>query len=283
MRGPGRRVAVALALLLALGGILGAYISSSSPTPPSGTADSLVSGPLSAHTGPFLTDSHGRIVILRGVNAVYKRAPYELYADPGKSWNFSRQDAARMASLGFNVVRLGIIWEGLEPGTLGPNSPAICTSGKPSDPHQFNAAIARAYLEKVAQAVKLLGEYHIYTLLDMHEDVYSSEFGGEGAPPWAVCSGDHPIGTLPGRWSNTYNDPALITSVQHFWTNDVVGDLQGEYIRVWKTVATYFRNNPWVVGYDPINEPFTKTLMAGGGITSGMLVYGSRRPRPEHA
>jgi endoglycosylceramidase len=263
MRGQGRRIAVALALLIAVGGIVGAYVSSPTTASSEAVANSVVSGPLSAHTGPYLTDSHGRIVFLRGVNAVYKRAPYELYDDPGKSWNFSRRDAARMASLGFNVVRLGIIWEGLEPGTLGPNNPAICTPGKPADPHQFNAAIADAYLAKVAETVRLLGEYHIYTLLDMHEDVYSSEFGGEGAPPWAVCSGSHPIGTLPGRWSNTYNDPALITSVQHFWTNDVVGDLQGEYIRVWKTVATYFRNNPWVVGYDPINEPFTKTLMAG--------------------
>jgi endoglycosylceramidase len=263
MRAQGRRLAVATAMVVALGSIIGAYVSASNSPNSQPASSAIVEGPLSAHTGPYLTDSNGRVVFLRGVNAVYKRAPYELYADPGKSWNFSRRDAARMAALGFNVVRLGIIWEGLEPGTLGPNNPAVCAPGRPSDPHQFNAATADAYLAKVAQTVKLLGEYHIYTLLDMHEDVYSSEFGGEGAPPWAVCSGPYPIGTLPGRWSNTYNDPALITSVHHFWTNDVVGDLQGEYIRVWKTVASYFRSNPWVVGYDPINEPFTKTLMAG--------------------
>jgi endoglycosylceramidase len=201
--------------------------------------------------------------MLRGVNAVYKRAPFELYADPGKDWNFSQKDAERMAALGFNVVRLGVIWEGLEPGTLGPNNAAICSPGPSHDPHQFNASVASAYLAKVAKTVALLGKYHIYTLLDMHEDVYSSEFGGEGAPPWAVCTDSYPIGTLPGRWSNTYNDPGLITAVKHFWTNDVVGDLQGEYIRVWKVVAHYFRDDPWVVGYDPINEPFTKTLRPG--------------------
>jgi endoglycosylceramidase len=256
---------VVIALLIAIGGTVGGYLAASGSGSPVSfpAADDLVHGTLSADSGPYLTDSRGRVVILRGVNAVYKRAPYELYLDPGKPWNFSKKDAARMASLGFNVVRLGIIWEGLEPGTLGPNNPAVCSPGKPRNPHQFNAAVATAYLAKVAETVALLGKYHIYTLLDMHEDVYSSEFGGEGAPPWAVCTGAYPIRILPGRWSNTYNDPGLITAVQHFWTNNVVGDLQGEYIRVWKTVADYFRDNRWVVGFDPINEPFTRTLLPG--------------------
>ncbi len=259
-----RRFAVGLAVIIALVGVALGYVVTSPGGPPALPAnDTVVSGPLSANGGPYLTDSHGRVVFLRGVNAVYKRAPYELYADPGKPWNFSSADAARMASLGFNVVRLGIIWQGVEPGSLGPNSPEVCTPGTPGDPHQFNASVASAYLARVAKTVDLLGKYHIYTLLDMHEDVYSSEFGGEGAPAWAVCTDGHPIGTLPGRWSNTYNDPALISSVTHLWTNDVVGDLQGEYVRSWKAVAAYFSANPWVVGFDPINEPFTKTLLPG--------------------
>ncbi len=259
-----RRVVVALAATVALGSIVGAYAASTGSGPAAYSAqDVAVRGPLSALGGPYLTDRAGRVVFLHGVNAVYKRAPYELYADPGKGWSFTRADAARMALLGFNVVRLGVIWQGLEPGTLGPDSPGICTPGTPRDPHQFDARVASAYLARVARTVDLLGRFHIYTLLDMHEDVYSSEFGGEGAPSWAVCSDGHPIGTLPGRWSNTYNDPALIASVRHFWTNDVVGDLQGEYIRSWRAVAAYFSDNPWVVGFDPINEPFTKTLQAG--------------------
>ncbi len=259
-----RRVVVALAAVVALGSVVGAYVSSdrSGPATYSGS-EAVVHGPLAAPGGPYLTDHAGRVVFLHGVNAVYKRAPYELFADPGHPWDFTRADAARMASLGFNVVRLGIIWQGLEPGTLGPNSPQVCTPGAPGDPHQFDAKVASAYLARVARTVDLLGQFHIYTLLDMHEDVYSSEFGGEGAPAWAVCSDGHTIGTLPGRWSNTYNDPALISSAHHFWINDVVGDLQGEYIRSWRATATYFSGNPWVVGFDPINEPFTRTLQTG--------------------
>ncbi len=261
MRIPGKRlVIIAVALLVVVGGVIGGLVATSGSSTQFPAADAYAHGELLADSGPFLTDSLGRVVLLRGVNAVYKRAPYELYADPGKPWNFTAADAQRMAKLGFNIVRLGVIWEGLEPGTLGPNNPAICTPGTPGNAHQFNAAVADAYLAKVAKTVNLLGKYHIYTLLDMHEDVYSSEFGGEGAPPWAVCTDGNPIGTLPGRWSNTYNDPALRASVQNFWNNDVVGDLQGEYDHVWQVVAHYFSDNQWIAGYDPINEPFTRDL-----------------------
>ena len=35
--------------------------------------------------------------------------------------------------------------------------------------------------------IKLLGSHGIYSLLDMHQDVLSSEFGGyDGAPRWVV-------------------------------------------------------------------------------------------------
>jgi len=248
-------LAVGVVAGVALAGRGAKVISAAEPT-----ARAPLSGFLRARGGPNLIDQWGRVVILHGVNAVYKHPPYELYADPGAAWDFSAADAARIAGLGFDVVRLGIVWQGIEPGTLGPNDPSICTPGPVHDPHQWNAAVAQAYLDKVARTVATLARYHVYTLLDMHEDVYSSAFGGEGAPLWAVCTDELPIGHLPGRWSNTYADPALEAAVRHFWTNDVSGDLQGEYLRAWQAVATRFADNPWVVGYDPINEPFTRAV-----------------------
>ena len=47
----------------------------------------------------------------------------------GRRGDFTQADAARIAALGFDVVRLGIIWQGIEPGTLGPDDPRICTPG----------------------------------------------------------------------------------------------------------------------------------------------------------
>ena len=220
-----------------------------------------VSGLISSPGGPYLYDRSGRVVFLHGVNAVYKTAPFELFPDPKAPWNFSATDAALMARLGFNVVRLGILWQGLEPGRGGPNNPAICTPGRPGDPHMFDRAVADRYLAKVARIVDLLGRYGIYTLLDMHQDVYNQAFRGEGAPAWAVCTDNEPIMALPGRWSRNYNNSTLQVAVAHFWANDVVGDLQGQYDLVWNTVARYFAHNPWIVGYDPFNEPFEREIV----------------------
>jgi endoglycosylceramidase len=204
-------------------------------------------------------DSSGRMVILHGVNGVYKHAPYIAYPDPGTPWNFDATDAKKMQQLGFNVVRLGIEWQALEPGSGGPNQPKICTPGAPGDPHEFNQAVADAYLAHVKATVDLLARHGIYTLLDMHQDVYDKLFRGEGAPEWAVCTDNVPIVPKGGRWSNNYSNPQLDTAVGHFWRNDVVGDLQGQFDLVWATVAKYFKSDPWVIGYDPYNEPFSTT------------------------
>jgi endoglycosylceramidase len=218
---------------------------------------------MSSPGGPYIYDAHGRVVILHGVNVVYKHAPYVAYRDSGKAWNFDETDASRMQSLGFNLVRLGIEWHALEPGSGGPNQPGVCTPGTPGDPHEFNRAIALRYLRHVAATVNLLAHHGIYTLLDMHQDVYNSNFRGEGAPDWAVCTNNVPIVPLGGRWSNNYANPTLETAVGHFWSNDVVGNLQGQFDLAWETVANYFKNNPWVIGYDPYNEPFeTATVVA---------------------
>ncbi len=221
-------------------------------------AASTLSGFLSAPGGPYLRDQYSRVVILHGVNAVYKLAPYELTVTPGQPNTFDAADARTIARLGFNVVRLGMLWQGLEPGAGGPNQPAVCTPGAPANPHMYSAATVRAYLAKVAAVVDLLGRYGIYTLLDMHQDVYNSLYRGEGAPAWAVCTDGLPIVALGGRWSQNYHNPTLDIAVAHFWGNDVTGDLQGEYDRVWGAVAHSFADNPWIAGYDPYNEPFSR-------------------------
>lgn len=229
---------------------------------------------LSSPGGPYLYDSQGRVILMHGVNVVYKHAPYIAYPDPGQPWNFDATDAAKMQRLGFNVVRLGIEWQALEPGSGGPNQPQICTAGTPTSTAmpEWNQAIAEQYLDHVQATVDLLAKYGIYTLLDMHQDVYNQNFRGEGAPDWAVCTNNVPIVPKGGRWSNNYSNPTLQTAVGHFWSNDVVGNLQANYDMAWKTVAEKFKNDKWVVGYDPFNEPFsTETQTASGSTYTGQL------------
>ena len=220
-----------------------------------------IAGPIRSPGGPFLYDRQGRVIFLHGVDAVYKRKPFELYADPGKPWNFSAADASLMARLGFDVVRLGMTWSGLEPGKAKANSPAICGRGRPTNPHQLNLAVLDRYVAHLKQTVDLLGRFHIFTILDMHQDVYNQAFDGEGAPSWAVCTNDVPRTDPPGRWSSEYSTTAARVAFGHFWNNDVRGDLQGQYDHVWGYVAKAFRGNPWVIGYDPFNEPYSTSLV----------------------
>jgi endoglycosylceramidase len=236
-------------------------VRTSAPSSPKVQVKDYVSGRIYAPGGPFFYDSHGRVVIFHGVNAVYKHPPFVLYPDPGKPWSFTAKDAKEIASLGFNVVRLGILWQGLEPGYLGPNSPSICTRGTPGHAHQYNQATINNYLDKVAATVNLLGRYHIYTILDMHQDVYNQVFRGEGEPAWAVCTNGLPIDNLLGRWSRDYREPAVGAAFANLWTNDVIGNLQGNYDRVWQQVALKFADNPWILGYDLFNEPFAPSLL----------------------
>ena len=88
-------------------------------------------GPLRAPGGPFLVDQTGRTVLLHGVDLVYKIPPYEVDVNGSGRNVLTPAEAQRMAQLGFTVVRLGIIWKGLEPGTDPINDPAICTPGAP--------------------------------------------------------------------------------------------------------------------------------------------------------
>ncbi len=238
---------------------------SASPIPSANPANGPV-GPFRAPGGPELLDRDGRVVLLHGVDLVYKIPPYEVEVGGTGRNVLTSAEAQHMAQLGFDVVRLGIIWKGLEPGTAPINAAGICTPGTPraSGPGQFNARIFDTYLDRLQATIALLARYGISSLIDMHQDVYNEAFGGEGAPNWAVCTDG--IEPKPQRgvadWSVNYTGPGVSEAYGHFWDNDVVGNLQGEFDSLWTRVATRLRGNPWVVGYDPFNEPYGPGLSA---------------------
>ncbi len=252
-------------------------------------------GIVAARGGPYMTDRFGRRLQLHGVNLVAKcgggavptsaagnpcvgpiRGSQPAFVltptatDPGR--RFTAGDARTLARLGFTVVRLGIIWEGLEPGPagVGPNDSRYCTphvAGTPfpslgaADP--YRPAVVKAYLNRTARIVNLLGHAGIRVIVDMHQDAWGSAFSnrsgptpwnGEGAPPWATCTDGKPFTALPG-WASEYGDPAVSEAIHNFFSNDVRGDLQGQFVRVWTAVARYFRGNPDVLGYELYNEP----------------------------
>ena len=74
---------------------------------------------ISTATRRFIDDL-GRERIFRGVNAVYKIAPWLPSTDRfNATESLSPEDAEILKSWGFNIVRLGVMWPGLEPNERG--------------------------------------------------------------------------------------------------------------------------------------------------------------------
>jgi endoglycosylceramidase len=204
-------------------------------------------------TGSFLTNSDGQVVMLHGLNEVYKVAPGE----PSAS-GFGDDDAAFLAANGFNAVRLGVIWSDLEP-----------------EPGQFNAA----YLASIEQTVQTLGNHGIYSIIDFHQDGYSSEFGGEGAPAWAVQDGGLPNSPTTFPLQIFFN-PAEQHAWDAFWSNDAAPNnigLEDNYAQMLEYVGNAFNGNSNVAGFELINEPspgsstFLSTLLGGSFFDSQQL------------
>jgi len=187
------------------------------------------------HAGRWITDRTGRVLLVTGVNMVNKLAPYTPAAD-----GFNDADGAFLAASGFDAVRVGVLWEALEP-----------------QPGVFNDS----YLASILSTVQMLGSHGVFSLLDFHQDMYNEAFQGEGAPAWAIDDNGLPAIPQLGFPANYFLQPALQTAYNNFWANaEVDGQgLQDWYAGAWEHVAAYFDGNPYVLGYDLYNEPFPGT------------------------
>lgn len=136
------------------------------------------------------TDKIGRTRIFHGVNMVCKDKS-KGYID---KWN--RFDFEELSQLGFNLVRLGIFWDGLEP-----------------EPNKYDDS----YLGKIEALLDLCAEYSIYVLLDMHQDLYGVRYS-DGAPEWATFTDGLPEPEKGFVWSDAYlTSEAIQHAFDHFW------------------------------------------------------------------
>ena len=208
---------------------------------------SAASGPVALHRqGRFLADAQGRIVVLHGVNAVWKRAPY---VPPATAAGFTAKDADWIAAQGFNVVRMGVIFAGVMPA---------------------RGVVDQHYLDRIAAEAKLLTDRKIWVLLDFHQDLYSEKFSGEGFPAWAVDDDGLPTPVNAGFPGN-YFQPSTSRAFDNFYANkDGLADL---YAKAWGAVAKRFRGSSYVLGYDLMNEPWPGTQFATCAQPAGCPVF----------
>lgn len=181
--------------------------------------------------GNRFTDNQGRTVILNGINHVNK-SPDDGYVNKNDEALFPK-----FKEWGFNCIRYGISWDGLEP-----------------EPGKIN----EAYLKEIDKRVKWAEENGFWLILDMHQDLYGRKYGN-GAPVWATLDQNLPHET-GDVWSDSYLiSPAIHKAFDNFWNNAPASDgvgLQDHYIFLWKTLAKRYAGSPSVAGFDIMNEPF---------------------------
>jgi hypothetical protein len=221
----------------------------------------------------WLRDAAGRYVLLRGVNlASRSKLPPYLPVLPLETTTLSgpavarelerlRPELCRLQDLGVSVVRLLVLWKGIEP-----------------DHQEGRTELSprgRAYLEALRQVVDALHEQGILVILDFHQDVASELYGGDGFPDWAVAIDEahprpDPVPAASEMWGARYFDilpGSLSQGVRHtlrsFWRNrltnteaGLVDDpVQTHLVRTIGLTAEFFAGHPAVLGYEPFNEP----------------------------
>ncbi len=186
--------------------------------------------------GRWLVDPQGRVVIVHGLNLVYKRKPY---VPPDGPAGFTRKDAAWLARHGFNAARVGTLWAGLTPSGPGQADPA--------------------YLDRWQRVLDLLARKRIWIQLDMHQDQWHEEYGGEGVPDWAAAR-QLPYSLTPpvvAPFPTGYWTPEVSAMFDDFWANRR-GLLDG-WLAAWQVAAQRWRNQRYLMGYDLLNEPWMGT------------------------
>lgn len=266
--------------------------------------------------GNRFMDSHGRHVILRGVNLggdckvpapnggtqfPSDFADHREISFIGRPFPIEEADEhlARLSYWGFNCLRLLTTWEAVE--------------------HAGPGRYDQDYLDYLTEVCARAGKHGLYLFVDFHQDVWSRMTGGDGAPGWAFDAAGldftkfHAAGAAhvmqqvydyssdvrrqpqypQMSWGSNYRLPGNAIMWTLFWCgalftpdHGVGGEniqyyLQRHYLGAMDAIAARVRDMPHVLGFDTLNEP-------GVGWVGERLTYrhleptdeNSTRPRP---
>jgi hypothetical protein len=234
----------------------------------------------------WLIDRVGRKVLLRGVNlggssklpktpngATHLKTDFTDYNVSFVGRPVPIQEAnnhfQRIRHWGFNALRFIITWEAIE--------------------HDGPKHYDKEYLSYIEEILKIAAEHHFYVFLDPHQDLWSRASGGDGAPIWTFekvgldvtkfdesaaafvmqhrYSPDNPEAYPPMAWLQNYGRFATCTMFTLFFGgNDfapsckvdgtpVQDYLQDHYLNAMAQVAKRVHDNPYVIGFEVMNEP----------------------------
>ncbi|EGR33243.1 hypothetical protein IMG5_057980 [Ichthyophthirius multifiliis] len=198
---------------------------------------------------------NNRYTIYHGVNVVYKQFPfYPQFDNFHPNDSLSDIDLLNLQKWGFNLVRLHLAWEGVEP-----------LRG------QYNIT----YLQQLQKIIKKCEQYNIRVLLDAHQDLLSQKTCGEGFPDWAIKITNFPYplpfklekdekgipkreDCLKHEFGLYYASFDVQNNFQRFLTNE--DGIADSFAQMWGFVANFYKNETNVIGYEIINEPFGSSV-----------------------
>jgi endoglycosylceramidase len=175
----------------------------------------------------YIRDDLGRIIIYHGLNV----SNYAKHSDGGKAgltWHEKKDFDRATDEWGFNLIRYLFFWEAFEPIE-----------------NLYNDSYYKATIEKIQ-------EIKSDVILDVHQDIYSQKFSGDGFPAWTIHDGGKKF-TLRQPWSLNYLEQPVIDSYTYFWKDSI---LQDKYLKMLKRVMVMVDSLPNVIGVDVMNEPF---------------------------
>ncbi|MFC4586843.1 glycoside hydrolase family 5 protein [Sphaerisporangium corydalis] len=156
----------------------------------------------------------------------------ELFFDRLLTSFFGPEDAALLAGMGVNCVRIPVNYHHFE-----------------SDERPFE--IIQDGFRHLDRVVALLAEHRIYSVIDLH--------------------------ALPGAQNQHWHSDNA-THVASFWRHR---HFQDRAVHLWEAIADHYKDDPWVAGYNPMNEPGD----AGGRVVGPFydrLVKALRAVDPAH-
>jgi endoglycosylceramidase len=196
---------------------------------------------INSTTQGFLSTNGTRIVDDQGNNVILRGADFSGYEFGPALLNHYEADYVRMASWGFNVVRLPIAWSYVEP-----------------QPGQYDETY---FTQRVDLDIKWAKQHGMYVIIDMHQYQWSPHFTyydtwTAGLPSWAVSNyANTPEGEAQAKadfWNNLGPNGNAPSS-----TN--LGMLD-RFKQMWLYVASRYAQEKAVAGYDLFNEPTIYTM-----------------------
>ncbi|ORY38606.1 glycoside hydrolase [Rhizoclosmatium globosum] len=231
--------------------------------------------------GSLFVDELGRSRIFRGTNVVYKGFPYvpDIRPDAKPRWSFNQDDVDILKRHATNVIRLGVMWPGVEP-----------------ERGQYNTT----YLDIMTEIVRMCDEAGIY-------GVFSEKFCGEGVPSFAAQPRGGPVEysfnfrhlkltsflkfgfpfPLTSRYPTDDNGipsredcekkahplyhgtQAVSEAYQRLYDN--YDGLRDSFIAYWQLVGKTFLPFKNILGYDLINEPWNGNVFKDPSLSNAMV------------